>query len=126
MKQTILLASVAALAAAGIVYALLALAREARRVAEGFDTLTAQVNQVAGDVNSIADDVNAIANVLAGEPDADEATFRRAIYKEGRAPHRPRLQRLERQWSRIARRRPSTTQQLHAQRVVARQEVLRR
>jgi len=72
MKQTLVFFC-ALLVGAGVVYALVVVGGEMRRVSADLDTLTGDVGALTEDVKSIADDVNAIADAVAPEPDGDEA-----------------------------------------------------
>jgi outer membrane murein-binding lipoprotein Lpp len=72
MRHTLVLVVTVLLVGSGIVYGLIVVGRELRRVSADLDTLSGEVGALAGDVNSIADDVNAIADALATDEEEDE------------------------------------------------------
>ena len=72
MKHTLVLVVTVLVIGSGIVYGLIVVGGELRRVSADLDTLSGEFGALAGDVNSIADDVNAIADALATGEDEDE------------------------------------------------------
>ncbi len=78
------------LAAAGIVYALLAVSNDLRHVSDALDTVARDMSAMSDDVQSIADDVNAIAVALA--TDEDDNGQQQSTGSSRRA-HAPRIRR---------------------------------